>query len=89
MEVNFNNLRRRACIAYDKLTAKLNERIVDGLVIEMNTSHIQKEMEDLRMTIAWIAMCYEEGDPNMIDVWTDLYGEDDSMESFNANTEEE
>ena len=88
MEVNFNNLRRQTCIAYDKLCSKLNAAINEEGNVEIPAYEIQRAMEDLRMTIGSIAFCYEEGNPDMIDVWTDLYGEDGSMESFNPNAEE-
>ena len=86
MEVNFNNLRRQTCIAYDRLCSKLNTEIKDGY-IEMSAIEIQREMDDLRMLIGSIAFCYEENNPDMIDVWADLYGEDGAMESFNQDTE--
>ena len=87
MEVNFNNLRRQACIAYDKLTSKLNSKTDYKGEIILNTEYIQKEMDELRMMIGTIAMCYEEGDPDKADVYTELYG-DGAMESFNPNAEE-
>ena len=87
MVVNFNNLRRQACIAYDKLTAKLNEKIDHKEEIIVQSKYIQKEMDELRMMIGTIAMCYEEGDPDKADVYTELYG-DGGMESFNPNAEE-
>lgn len=87
MEVNFNNLRRQACIAYDRLCSKLNTEINEDGNIEISARDIQGAMDDLRMTIGSIAFCYEENNPDLIDVWTDLYG-DGGMESFNPNAEE-
>jgi hypothetical protein len=88
MEVNFNNLRKQACIAYDGLCQQLNSAIDEDGDIQISASEIQGCMDDLRMTIGSIAFCYEEGNPDMIDVWSDFYGEDGSMESFNPNAEE-
>ena len=88
MEVNFNNLRRKTCIAYDRLCSRLNAEIDADGDIQISAREIQSAMDDLRMTIGSIAFCYEENNPDMIDVWTDLYG-DGGMESFNPNAEEE
>ena len=88
MEVDFNNLRKQTCKAYDKLCSRLNSEIDEDGNIDIAASYIQGAMDDLRMMIGSTAMCYEEGDPDMIDVWTDLYGESGSMESFNPNGEE-
>ena len=91
MEVNFNNLRKQACIAYDRLCRKINAAIDnsenDDELESISTDYIQKEMDELRMMIGAIAMCYEEGNPDTADVYTELYG-DGSMESFNPNAEE-
>ena len=88
MEVNFNNIRKQACIAYDKLTAKLNANLNDENNIIIDARDIQENMDDLRMMICLIALCYEEGDPDKVDVYTQLYWDDGGMESFNPNTEE-
>jgi hypothetical protein len=87
MEVNFNNLRRQACIAYDSLCQELNSAIDEDGDIQISAHEIQRSMDDLLMMICAIAFCYEEGNPDMIDVYSELYG-DGSMESFNPNTEE-
>lgn len=87
MEVNFNNLRKQTCIAYDKLCSKLNAEINEDGNIEISARDIQSAMDDLRMTIGSIAFCYEENNPEIIDVWTDLYGEG-GMQSFNPNAED-
>lgn len=87
MEVNFNNLRKQACIAYDKLCSRLNSEIDEDGYIEIYASYIQGEMDTLRNMLVLIAMSYEENDPDMIDVWTDLYGKDGSMESFNEESD--
>lgn len=87
MEVNFNNLRKQTCIAYDKLCSKLNAEINEDGNIEISAREIQSAMDDLRMTIGSIAFCYEENNPEIIDVWTDLYGEG-GMQSFNPNAED-
>jgi hypothetical protein len=87
MEVDFNNLRRQTCIAYDKLCRELNTAIDEDGDIQISAHEIQRSMDDLRMMIGTIAFCYEEGDPDKADVYTELYG-DGSMESFNPNAEE-
>lgn len=88
MEVNFNNLRKQTCIAYDRLCSRLNAAINEEGNIEMSARDIQSAMDDLRMTIGSIAFCYEENNPDMIDVWTDLYGEEGGMQSFSPDAED-
>lgn len=75
-------------MAYDKLTAKLNDNLNDENNIIIDARDIQENMDDLRMMIGSIALCYEEGDPDKADVYTELYGYDGGMKQFNPNAEE-
>ena len=88
MEVNFNNLRKQALRAYDSLVNKLNNSFIDddnSDRIIINASDIQKDLDDLRQTIGFIAMCNDENDENFKDVYSEVYGEDVQMEIFNKN----
>lgn len=65
MNVDFNNLRKQACYAYDKLARKLNNKITRddlGDFITVETDDIQKDMDDLRQLIMVMACVYKEGD---------------------------
>lgn len=82
MNVDFNNLRKQACHAYDKLCDMLNASMVvnettfvegygwtsKGDII-LNPDHIQEEMESLRSLIGSIAMVYEEGNEEFKEVY--------------------
>jgi hypothetical protein len=92
MEVNFNNLRKKACYAYDRLAKKLNYAIGDyekrysekgTLMIECDD--IQEEMDDLKNLIGAIAMCYNENYPDMKDVFEEIYPDDKNMVNFNPD----
>jgi len=96
MNVNFNNVRKKACLAYDNLVEKLNKSIADynaeysinGKVM-INSEDIQQELDDLKQCIGTIAMCYEDENPDMIDVFEVLYpGRGESMVDFNPGTDE-
>ena len=87
MEINFNNLRKQACVAYDKLCAKMNDEIDDGY-LRLPVSFIQKEMDVLRVIIGAIAMCSEKGNSDITDVFSELYGDNDRMKIFNEKTTE-
>lgn len=80
MKINFNNVRRQACFAHDKLVKKLNNATVTTTGrIEISVSDLQEVMDDLRMMIGSIAMTYEEGN----DDFKDLTNEVCPMEVFN------
>ena len=101
MEVNFNNLRKQACFAYDRLANKLNNCILseyeygdkksNGKSISGNmlvdVEDIQEAMEGLRRLIGSIAMCYNEDDPDMKDVFEEIYPDDKNMIYFNSENE--
>lgn len=60
MNVDFNNVRKQTCWAYDKLARKLNNAIEDDYgtkKVVIDVDDIQNVMDDLRgliMTSAWI-----------------------------------
>ncbi len=90
MEVNFNNLRKKTCFAYDRLAKLLNSAIDsyekeygnrDSLIIDVD--QIEQEMEQLKQLIGSIAMCYNEYDPDMKDVFSEIYPGEKVMIDFN------
>ena len=95
MEVNFNNLRKKTCFAYDRLARKLNNAISDyekeysekGFLL-VDCDSIQSEMDELKQFIGSIAMCYNENDPDMKDVFEEIYPDDKSMIDFNPEKDE-
>lgn len=90
MNINFNNVRLQACIAYDKLCNKLNRAIKDKSFspeIIIDPEDIQEEMNDLRMMIGTIAMTYQEGEEGFKDVYAEEYPEGKSMQEFNPEEE--
>ena len=87
MEVNFNNLRTKTCIAYDRLARKLNSSINEDGCVEVPAEEIQDQMDDLKQLIGSIAMCYNKDDPDMIDVFEEIYKGDKSMIDFNPDEE--
>jgi len=94
MEVNFNNLRKRTCFAYDRLATKLNNAIKDyekeycdkGILI-IDCNEIQHEMDELQQLIGSIAMCYNENEPDMKDVFEEIYPNENHMVDFNPEVE--
>lgn len=83
MQVDFNNLRRQACIAYDNLCEKLNRGIDDEGVVNIRAGYIQDEMDKLRQLVAFIAMVYEENDSEKVNVYAELYPKGQKMLEFN------
>jgi SepF-like predicted cell division protein (DUF552 family) len=96
MKVNFNNLRKKTCFAYDRLADKLNNAIKEyekeysekGTLM-IDCDEIQKEMDDLKQFIGSIAMCYNENDPDMKDVFEEIYPGREVMVDFNPDDDEE
>jgi len=99
MNVNFNNLRKQACYAYDKLANRLNTHIlkntdsrdwieefgwVEKGTIVINASDLDEIMNDLRSLIGTVAMVYEEGRED----FADSYPKDKPMVEFNPEAEE-
>jgi hypothetical protein len=87
MKVDFNNVRRQACIAYDKLIDRLNQsEDYEGHLL-VNPSDIEDVLNDLRQTIGCIAMCYQPGDDDQKDVYSELYPEGQKMKILNVPEE--
>lgn len=91
MEIDFNNVRRQACIAYDELVNELNAAKEHEGYMLIDPNDIQERLDDLRGTIGAIAMSYEEGDPDVKDVYHELYpqSEGKSMQTFDWKSAEE
>lgn len=95
MEVNFNNLREKTCYAYDRLASKLNIAIKEyekeysekGTLM-IDCDEIQREMDDLKQLIGSIAMCYNENDRDMKDVFEEIYPDEKTMVDFNPDADE-
>lgn len=84
MRVNFNNVRKQAMLAYERLCAKLEESIdQEDNTIHIDPEDIYKEMNDLRMMIGIIAMTYEDGNEDFKDVYEEEYPEPKAMTVFN------
>ena len=92
MKVNFNNIRKQACYAYDNLANKLNnaikeyekEHLEKGYLL-IDCDEIEEEMNDLQMLIGTIAMCHNEDDPDMVDVFKEIYPDGKTMICFNPD----
>ncbi len=74
MKVNFNNLRRQAMNAYTRLIETLKENM-DARVIRVTPEEIERPLDDLRLILAGIACCYEDGNS----LFSDLGEECDKM----------
>ena len=87
MKVDFNNVRKRLAINYNRLVRKLNEGITDihpKPCVEIACYEIDDLMMALRQDIATIAMTYEEGREDFKDVLLD-----NEIEVFNPFPEDE
>lgn len=90
MKVNFNNARRNACRAHDRLIKILNAHISGGSInsVIVDCDDLEDVLNDLRMSIGTIASVYEEGNDDFKDVFQELYPEeDDHMAFFNPEKE--
>jgi len=77
MKIDFNNVRRKAIVAYCRLVSALNNRISEDKVI----IHVS-ELEDahhLRQALIAIACTYEKGDDN----FKCILGDNDNIPIFN------
>lgn len=89
MKINFNNVRKQACFAYDRLCKTLNaSKEYEGYML-VDPSQIQQDMDSLRSMIGAIAMTSEEGNEDFQDIYQHEYPEPKTMESFQFNTEED
>jgi hypothetical protein len=82
-------------LAYDSLANTLNNAIreyekeySEKRMLKISCDEIQLEMDNLKQLIGSIAMCYNEDDPNMKDVFEELYLDDKVMVDFNPDNEE-
>ena len=82
MAIDFNHVRERLCIDYNRLVRKLNESRVHGKYIELACYEIDDLMVDIRQYIATIAMTFEEGREDFKDVLGDY-----EIEIFNQEDE--
>jgi len=82
MKVNFNEVRKRALLAYERLCGKLNEAIVDRK-IDIHVQEIQKDMDDLKLNLGVIAMTFDPDVEGFDDVFSSVYDEDERMTQFN------
>lgn len=87
MKINFNNVRRNACRAHDRLVRKLNAATKDGQV-RISVDNLEDVMNDLRMAVGAIASTYEEGNDDFKDVFEEMYPEPGHMEFFNPEQDE-
>ena len=71
MKVDFNNIRRRALAAHNKLVELLNEHIISSDEVLVSVDSLRRPMESLRQYLVAIALSYDEGNPDMQDVLGD------------------
>lgn len=73
MKIDFNNVRRQACIAFDGLINELNAaKEYEGYML-IDPNDIEEKLSDLRGTLAAIASSYEEGEEDVKDVYSEMY----------------
>lgn len=89
MKIDFNNVRRQACFAYDRLIKELNESDKYEGYLLVDPDRIEKILNDLRMTIGAIAMCHEPGSEDVQDVYSQEYPEGKGLAVFENETDEE
>ncbi|MCX6218319.1 hypothetical protein [Spirosoma sp.] len=89
MKVDFNNLRRQACLSYDALVGKLNAALltddqwarpngsmhgqdmnIKGYVL-IDAEELQRDLDNLKVQIGSIALCFEQDNPDCADVYPD------------------
>ncbi len=73
MNIDFNNVRKKACRAYNSLAIVLNDTMEDG-VMTVYDSDIKDIMDELRNCLVSIACTYSEGNDGFKDV-SDEVGE--------------
>lgn len=83
MQIDFNNVRRQACIAYDKLCKKLNSNTDKDGILELDVSDIQESMDELRYALVCVASSFLPGDEDIKNVYAELYPEGKQLEVFN------
>jgi hypothetical protein len=87
MKIDFNNVRKQALNAYDRLATHLNNsKGYEGYML-VDPNEIQGAMDDLRTTIGAIAMSYDpDGDEDLKCVYPEAPY---TMVSFEFNAEPE
>lgn len=68
MNVDFNNLRRKALKSYIHITEIINKHIDNSNMIAINAEEIEREWDNLRMALVCIAFTSEEGNENFKDL---------------------
>lgn len=80
MEVNFDNLRRRAISSYNSLVSKLNHKRDSDGYITIDSDYIEQDLESLRSSLATLAFIYQEGENGFEsldeDTHFEIFGED-------------
>ena len=54
----------------------------------IDCDEIQRDMDDLKQLIGSIAMCYNENDRDMKDVFEEIYPDEKTMVDFNPDADE-
>ena len=91
MKVNFNAVRRNACLTHDKLVRSLNKcKNHEGYIL-VDPSILKNYLGDLRSFLCTIASVYIEGDDDFKDVFNELYPESEGkvMEVLKLDEEDE
>ena len=90
MKINFNAIRKNACLTHDKLVRALNKcKNHEGYIL-VDPNILTNYLGDLRTLLCSIASTYIEGDDEFKDVFNELYPEPDGkMESLKLDDEEE
>lgn len=83
MKINFNNVRKQACVAHDRLIDLLNGCNDHEGYLLVDPHRLDKILNDLRITVGSIAMTHEEGNEDFKDIYKELYPGDSAMETFN------
>lgn len=82
MKVNFNNLRKKACVSLDAVIKELNESTHDG-DITIPVNRLKRDIGELRSCLLAIAFTYKEGDNDFKDI-----GDEISIAWFDEEDEE-
>lgn len=83
MRIDFNNARKQAIWAYNRLTTKMNHNIRGTGEVEVMATVIQEDMDFLRNTLISIACSYDDGNPDFRDLSDDI----GNVAEFNAADE--
>jgi hypothetical protein len=67
MKIDFNNVRRQACISFSRLVNKLNSSIEEGQII-IDADDIEPYLDSLRNFLIIIAASYDEGNGDFVSV---------------------